>query len=138
MNSTLINSIFLSIFQNLDILTSNSNLNYKSIEQNPLYDLEQNIFSLNFTNNDILSLNFELLIKNSTQNKIYVVSHSIIIKNFNNDPVIIQKMNYTYNELNNVSYDVKIENFHCNIYLKRLDDSDDNIIYKGITQYYTN
>lgn len=138
MNSQLINSIFLSIFQNLDILSSNSNLNYKKIEKKPLYDQQQNVFSYNFFENNILSLNFEILVFNSSINKIFVVSHSIIVKNLNNDnPVIINKMNYTLNELSNVDVEIKIENMHLNIYLKKSDDSNDNINYNGIVQYIT-
>jgi hypothetical protein len=138
MNTELLNSIFLSIFQNLSTLTQNNEINYKKIDKNPLYNPEQVCFSYNFTNDNILSLNFEIIICNQTLNKIYVISKSILLKNLLNEtPVIIEKITYNYSELNNVNVVVKIENFHINIYVQKLDENNDNIFYNGIINYYT-
>ncbi len=138
MNTELLNSIFLSIFQNLSTLTQNSEINYKKIDKNPLYNPEQVCFSYNFTENNILSLNFEIIICNQTLNKIYVISKSILLKNLLNEtPVIIEKITYNYSELNNVNVVVKLENFHINIYVQKLDENNDNIFYNGIINYYT-
>ena len=139
MNTELLNSIFLSIFQNLSTLTENSEVNYKKIANNPLYNNEQLCYSYNFSENHILSLNFEILICNKTSNKIYVISKSVLLKNFtNNEPVVIEKISYNYSEMNYVNVAVKLENYHVNIYVQKLDDDiTDDINYNGIISYYS-
>lgn len=138
MNTQLLNSIFLSIFQNLSTLSENSEINYKKISKNPLYNNEQICFSYNFTTDNILSLNFEIIICNQSLNKIYVISKSILLKNLANEtPIMIEKISYNYSELNNVNVTIKLEDMHLNLYVCKSDDSTDDIFYNGIINYYS-
>jgi len=136
MNSQLINNLFLIIFSILENLTQNSNVNYKKIQKQQLFNDQQLCYSYNFSLDKILSVNFEIIVNNTTLNKIYVVSHSVIIKNLDNNSSLIDKIKYVYNELNNIDVEIRLENNHLNLCIKKLDNEDYIIFYTGIISFY--
>ncbi len=133
------NSIFLSIFQNLDFLTQLTQVNFKKIDKNPLYNAEQICFSHNMVADKVLSLEFELIVHSPVNMNIF--SNKIFVKNLNptGQPVLMNTMNYIYSEMSFIDFEIRIENGHLNLYVKNndLQNHTEEIFYFGIIKYYS-
>lgn len=133
------NSIFLSVFQSLDFLTQLTQVNYKKIDKNALYNAEQLCYSYNMANDRVINFEFELIVHSEVSMNIY--SNKIFVKNVNptGTPVLMNTMNFIYNEMPFIDYEIKIENNYLNLYVKNndLENHPESIVYFGIIKYYS-
>ena len=93
-------NVFNSIFNWLEILNKNSNVNYKKINDNAIYKHNQIIYWFNFSNYKLCSLKYEFVIYDNLLNKINVICKNIYIKNIiQNNAWIIEIYKELYDEI---------------------------------------